>query len=146
MIPKNIYISHKTKDEVVKYCQPLWTRLNPEYTFHAYGNDECINFLMVNFGRLYVNIFNSIKDGPIKCDFWRVCILYINGGVYADADIQPLVPIREMLENNVHFMTSGVYTFAKVNPHIIISTPRNPILKDCIDIYVDFFRKKKPYT
>jgi hypothetical protein len=146
MIPNRIYIAHKTKEEVIKHCEPLWDALNPDYTVYSYGNDECINFLMTSFGRLHVDIFNYIRDGPIKCDFWRVCVLYKNGGVYADADIQPLVPIREILDENVHFLTAGDFKHVKVNPHIIISTPEHPILKECIEIYVNFYKQKKPYT
>jgi hypothetical protein len=145
MIPKDIYIAHKTKEQVINYCQPLWKKLNPEYEVHSYGNDECINFLRINYGKLHVDIFNHIKDGPIKCDFWRVCILYKYGGVYADADIQPLVPIHEIVEAGVQFMTAADYTYKKVNPHLIISAPENPILKDCINTYIDFYTKNKLY-
>jgi mannosyltransferase OCH1-like enzyme len=145
MIPKRIYIAHKTKEEVIKYSEPLWNNLNPEYPVYAYGNFDCMLFLMSNYGKLHVDIFNYIKDGPIKCDFWRVCILYKMGGVYADADIEPLVPIREILEEGVNFLTAVDYKYEKVNPHLIICTPGHPILKECINIYVDFYIKKKPY-
>jgi hypothetical protein len=146
MIPNRIYIAHKTKEEVIKYSEPLWNNLNPEYPVYAYGNFDCMLFLTGSYGRLHVNIFNYIKDGPIKCDFWRVCVLYKYGGVYADADIEPLVPIREILEEGITFLTAADYKHEKVNPHLIISTPGHPILKECIDIYVDYFMKKKPYA
>ena len=31
----------------------------------------------------------------MKADFWRYCVLYINGGIYADLDAKPLIPINE---------------------------------------------------
>ena len=101
-----------------------------------YDNQDCIIFLRDHYGEEYVNIFNYIKDGPIKADFWRACILYQFGGVYADVDVEPLVSINNFLEKNVTFMScASHYSVNSVNPHFIISTPKNEVLKECIDIY-----------
>ena len=40
-------------------------------------DDEMIKlFLLEEYGELYKNIFDYLVHGPIKADFWRICILY----------------------------------------------------------------------
>ena len=106
---------------------------------------DCINFLDSYYGQKYVDIFNYIIDGPIKADFWRVCILYKFGGVYCDIDVEPLVPIDSIIEPDVHFLTCISMTINKMNPHIIISYPNNNILKECINTYINYYDKKLVY-
>lgn len=144
-IPNTIYLTYKTR-EIPDYIIALWKKINPEYNIKLYDNNDCIDFLQKEFGQKHVDIFNYIKDGPIKSDFWRVCVLYINGGVYCDIDIEPLVPIRYFLEKDVKFLSCISITKNLLNPHIIITYAKNPILKQCIDKYVEYYDNKKPYA
>ena len=148
-IPKNIYLSYKTKD-IPEYIIKNWIALNPDYNVILYDNIDCIEFLLKYFGQEYVDIFNYIKDGPIKCDFWRICILYQFGGVYCDIDVEPLVSINSIINMAtvpVSFITctGRSYLTLNVNPHLIITIPNHHLLKKCIDVYLDLYRTKKTY-
>ena len=145
MIPKDIYICHKMKSTVEHHCVAKWQTLNPEYTVHAYGNEECIAFLKQEYGQLHVDIFNHIKGGPIKSDFWRLCMLYTRGGVYADADIEPTMPINTFLEEGVQFLTCNSYPSNGLNPQFIISSAGHGILQGCIDTYMQYYTRKILY-
>ena len=145
MIPKDIYICHKTKATVEQHCVAKWQTLNPDYTIHAYGNEECLAFLKNAYGQLHVDIFNYIKDGPIRSDFWRVCILHKYGGVYADADIDPTIPIHNFLEKDVQFLTCNSYPSNGLNPQFIVSSAEHRILQDCMDTYIQYYTRKIPY-
>jgi len=142
-IPKNIFMCHKTVSYIQKYSQN-WTRLNPEMKVYLYDDEACIKFLLEKFTKLHCDIFRFIPDGPIKCDFWRVCVLYYYGGIYVDADVEPLIPLKDFVEPGIDFLTCKSYN-AGYNPHFMISTPGNIILKNCIDTYVSFYLKKKEY-
>ena len=144
-IPKNIYLCYKSKD-IPDYIIPNWKKLNPDYNVYLYDNDDCKEFLLQSFGQEYVDCFNYIKDGPIKADFWRVCILYQYGGVYSDIDVEPLVPIDSIIDKDVSFLSCISMTKNELNPHIIITGPKNPIIKECIDKYVDYYDNMKPYS
>lgn len=144
-IPKVIYFCNKTIIGMEKYTDN-WKRLNPEYEIKLYDNEMCCQFLLEKFGSLYCDIFNYLIDGPIKADFWRVCILYIYGGVYSDIDNEPLVPIKEFIENNVDFVTCSSYApHFNYNPNFIISDMGNIILKRAIQWYVNKFMRKDSY-
>jgi len=136
---------HKVKEQIDTYSVPKWLKLNPDYEIHTYDNEGCKTFLLSEYGPLYRDIFDYISDGPIKADFWRVCILYKYGGVYADADINPLVPIASFLEADVQFLTCVDCMRTKLNPHIILTVKEHPILKWCIDRYVEYYSRNVPY-
>lgn len=123
-----------------------WKRLNPEYEVQLFDNLMCEKFLLEEYSELYRDIFNYIEDGPIKADFWRICILYKYGGVYSDIDNQPLVPIKDFLEPDVEFLTCSSYMGdMNFNPNFIIGHKGSPILKRCIDWYLDKYHQTHKY-
>ena len=73
MIPKVIYMCHKHLSEISKYSLN-WKILNPEYDIKLYDDNLCQQFLLNEYSQLHLDIFNFLKDGPIKADFWRICI------------------------------------------------------------------------
>jgi hypothetical protein len=144
-IPKIITMCNKTK-LIPNYIIDNWQKLNPDYTIQIYDDDDCKAFLMKNFGQEYVDIFNFIKDGPIKCDFWRVCKLYIDGGVYTDVDVKPLVPIKDFLEKDVNFLTCVSHEIGNMNPHFVICPPKHYVNKTAIDIYKTYYSSGYEYS
>ena len=147
MIPKDIYFCYKHLDNMEKHTK-RWKTLNPEYTIHLYDNKKCRDFLIEEYEDLYGEIFDFLKDGPIKADFWRVCMLYKKGGVYSDLDNYPIASFKSFVEPNIHFLTcssSWNYKSAAVNPNLIMSEKNSPILKKCIDWYLNKYKKNNKY-
>ena len=102
MIPRKIYQSWKTKNlppELQKVVNKT-KALNPNYEYHLYDDEDCRKFLLDNFGINYVNAFDALVPGAFKCDFWRYAVLYVNGGIYMDLDMEALVPFDEMIAGN----------------------------------------------
>jgi len=114
-----------------------WKILNPNYIIDFSLDEDCINFLKENFNDYIVNLFKSIKRGMYKADLWRLCKLYINGGVYADVDLVPYV-ILDDLQNDVTFyscMANGnksIFQAFMVNN----SPPRNPLILHFISSFI----------
>ena len=145
MIPKIIHMCYKDLKILEKYAQN-WKKLNPEYELRLYDDSLCRQFLRKNFSELYVKIFNYIRDGPIKADFWRVCVLYIYGGIYIDADVEPFVPISSFLDKNANFITCICLSFyALLDPIFIGVEPNNKYIKNCIDVYENKYHKNDKY-
>ncbi len=151
-IPKIIFFCNKTLDKMKEYSDN-WKKLNPEYEIRLYDNNMCRKFLLEEYGELYANIFDYLKDGPIKADFWRICILYKYGGVYSDIDNEPLVSLNDFVEPDIDFLTCSSYlnSFFNIkkfnfNPNFIISTKNNIILKKCIDWYINKYNNKDKYN
>lgn len=136
-IPKQIRLCHKDLKQLQIHTND-WKILNPEYDICLYDDESCKTFLLSEFSQKHLDLFCFLKDGPIRADFWRVCILYKYGGVYADSDIQPLVPINVFLENDVDFLTCTSYG-PNFNPNFIMAKPGDEFLKTCIDAYLEMY-------
>jgi mannosyltransferase OCH1-like enzyme len=143
-IPKVIYLCYKTKDIPSKIIE-TWKKFNPEYEVKIFDNTDCEKFLLENYGQKHIDIFNYIKDGPIKACFFRICILNKNGGVYSDIDVEPFVPIKDFIEDGVLFATCNSMHNGMLNPHFIYSIQNHPILKRCVEIYEEKYDKKDAY-
>ena len=150
MIPKIIYMCHKNLDKIEIYSKN-WKKLNPEYEIILYDDELCKKFLLDEYSQLHLDIFDFLKDGPIKADFWRICILNKYGGLYVDADINPLIPLNKYIENDDDFVTCISYNFNKnylnwqLNPHFILSDKNNIILQNSIDRYIEYYNNKIAY-
>jgi hypothetical protein len=122
-----------------------WKVLNPDYEIKLYDDKMIRTFLLKEYGELYLTIFDFLRDGPIKADFWRLCVLYKYGGVYSDIDNMPLVKLSDFVED-VDFVTCTSYGGANYNPNFIVAPKDSVILKNCIDVYVHKYIHKHPYA
>lgn len=124
-----------------------WKKLNPDYEIKLFDDQLCRKFIIENYGKYYGLIFDFLKDGPIKADFWRACVLYKNGGVYSDIDNVPLVPLKDFIQKDINFVTCSAYMEnMKFNPNFIISSKNHIILKKCIDWYVTKYERRDEYN
>ena len=148
---KIIHITYKNTDSL-QNIRDQWYDLNPEYHVELYDDNRCINFLQSHFGEKYSKIFEYIQDGAIKCDFFRLCALYICGGVYVDADIKPIISLKDFLDDDVELATCISYNWRKhltrfnYNPHFIVSKKYNKHIFETIKKYEYAFDSKKPYS
>lgn len=148
-IPRIIYQTYKHKN-IPEIIKNRWLQLNPDYEYKFFDDKDCVNFLLYYFGNNYSKFFTFIKDGPIKSDFWRLCVLYEFGGVYADTDVIPIESIDNIVNYNTTLFTSKSSkkirnnmesldkdkNLGELNPLIIAVTPKNPIILNCINTYM----------
>jgi len=138
MIPKVIYMSYKSK--IPDYIINNWKNLNPDYRIDFSLDDDCIDFLR-NCNKISVQLFKEINQGMHKCDFWRLCKLYLHGGVYADVDLIPHVSIDSLLKEDATFYSCKSIVTNSIFQAFIITTPKNPILLSAILSFV----QRRPY-
>ena len=51
----------------------------------VYFNDRaCKNFIKQHFGPNIIKAYDMLIPGAYKADLWRLCVLYIHGGIYGD--------------------------------------------------------------
>lgn len=132
LIPKKICQSWKTKNLTGKLAENVkkLKEMNPEYDYELFDDEDCRKFLLKHFGQNYVNAFDILIPGAFKCDFWRYCYLYINGGVYLDIDMVPLVPLRELIDEDDKFISvvdRTVIGIIGVYQAFIACVPNHPI-------------------
>lgn len=144
--PFTMYMCNKFIDKKTFMYSENWKKMNPGLTIRLFNNKMCERFLLNEFSPLHRDIFAFIRHGPIKADFWRVCILYKYGGIYSDVDIQPLVPLNQFIDPSVDFVTCSSFSERfKFNPNLILCNKENIIMKKCIDWYIEKYINKHPY-
>ena len=139
-IPKTIYFTYKKK--VPPYVFNRWKKLNPSYTIDFSLDTDCIDFLNTHFTSDIANLFKMIPKGMYKADLWRICKLYIHGGVYADVDLVPYLSIDETIKNNYTFYSCLSSAKNAIFQAFIITLPKNPLFLQ----FIHSFIKNKPWT
>ena len=141
-IPKNIYMCNNNIGLNEKIMALKWKTLNPDYKIHLYSDYACAEFIKNNFNNHFLKCFLALKDGPIRADFWRLCILYKKGGIYSDIDNLPYVAIKDFIEKDIDLVTCiADHETLVYNPNLIIVKPNNDIIKLVLDWYIE--RSKK---
>lgn len=106
-IPKIIHycwFGNGKKSKLMEKCIKSWQRYCPEYEIICWSED---NF-DVN-SNLYVKQAYQAQKWAFVTDYVRLRVLYENGGVYFDTDVELIKPIDSLIENNgfVGFEPSG---------------------------------------
>ena len=109
LVNRTIYMTYK--NIIPEFVFNRWKLLNKEYKMKLSLDNNCIHFLKKNFNDYIVELFLKIPCGIFKADLWRLCKLYICGGVYADVDLVPYLDIDKLdKENNIiKLMTEEQY-------------------------------------
>lgn len=145
-IPKVIHMCNKELDAKSIEYSNNWKKLNPDFVIRLSDQNMKRTFLQNEYPKIYTDIFDFLKDGPIKADFWRVCVLYKHGGIYSDIDIEPLIPLSKFIEQNIGFVTCSAYRDQLLfNPSFIVAPKECIILKNVIDWYIKKFENKEQY-
>ena len=134
-IPKVIHMTYKIK-KLPSENMEKWKKLNPNYEFTFSDDEDCKKFIHKHFGRDYLNIFNSLVWGPNKADFWRLCKLYIEGGVYADIDLEPFASCDKIIANNTFISVIACFNPESVFQAFIAAPPRSYIINTCLKSFV----------
>ena len=133
-IPKNIILTWKNSYEIPNYVINKWKILNPEFTIKFFDDEQIIKFLKKEYNDNYIVFFNNIKFGRYKSDFFRYCYLYKYGGYYFDIDIEPILPINNIIDIKANYITMlSNYVKGHITQSILIVKKNNPIIKMCID-------------
>jgi mannosyltransferase OCH1-like enzyme len=57
---------------------------NPRFNHHLYDDNDCREFIKAHFRPDVLWAYDSLIPGAYKADLWRLCVLFINGGIYLD--------------------------------------------------------------
>jgi len=107
IMPLKIFQTWYTKDlppKMRKRVQQLKI-LNPRFEHFLFDDNDCREFIKQHFNEDVLNTYNSLIPGAYKADLWRLCVLYIHGGIYMDIKLQCINGFKliELTERN-HFV------------------------------------------
>lgn len=111
-----------------------WIDLNPEFEYRFYDDSDHVNLLEERFDKNVLAAYHKLPRGAFRADLWRYCILFQNGGIYADIDTVCQSSLRSALKADDAFVVpnTGTVPHAVFNAFICCSA-RHPILEKAIE-------------
>lgn len=80
-----------------------WTMKNPRYRYEVLTDDNADEYVAHHYGPLGLNrpdivhVYQSLNAKIIKSDLLRYLIMYVEGGVYSDIDVEAIRPIKKFI-------------------------------------------------
>jgi mannosyltransferase OCH1-like enzyme len=100
VFPKVIHMTLKSKIHIspnVRSNIDSFRRLNPDYEIRLYDDDD-IRKMVKEHRPHMLDMFDSFGKSVERADFWRYLVMYVEGGVYADTDVECIKPIDRWTE------------------------------------------------
>ena len=134
-VPINMYKAAKS-----------WIDLNREYEYRFCNDKKCSDFLLNNFPKRVYIAHSMLYAGAAKSDLWRLCVLYVHGGVYSDIDTIAKVPLSKIIKNDDDFISLKakylhknitqkkiILQNAKITNAFIATVPKHPLILETIN-------------
>ena len=134
LIPKDIWQTAKSHDapRAAQRIMNTWDRKNPDWSRHLLDDNELLDFMSLHFNQTVVEAFQKLPLPVMRADFFRLAVMYYEGGVYADVDVECKMKISRWsdqsidkcsvligMENHLHLCNWG---FASVKNHTLFRT------------------------
>ncbi|KAF1840352.1 glycosyltransferase family 32 protein [Cucurbitaria berberidis CBS 394.84] len=80
-----------------------WPAKNPRYRYEVLTDDNAIEYLEWHYGQHgfnrpdFIDLYRELNITIIKADLLRYLVMYAEGGVYADIDVECLRPIDRFI-------------------------------------------------
>jgi mannosyltransferase OCH1-like enzyme len=134
MIPKIIWQTHKTSKppKVSLDSIKTWLNTNPEYEWYYMDDIKCEQFICDHFSDEFIEMYKSLPYGVMKSDAWRIAVIYIYGGVYADLDTECVVPVDLWAEDKDLIVSYEPPTVDGIVNFVFAASPKHPALLGCL--------------
>lgn len=132
MIPKKIHYcwfgGKELPSDALKYIEG-WKKKCPDYEIILWNEDNfninCNDFVKKAYEK---------KAWAFVTDYARLKIIYENGGIYLDTDVELIRNLDDLLVNDAYFgIQQGMFNVATGLG--FGSIPKNPIIKRMMDVY-----------
>lgn len=113
--------------------------------YRLYNDEMACEFIRSNLGDKYLAAYNTCVHPAMKSDYFRLCKLFVDGGLYVDAD-EYLVNSPDKLINFLAYANADsclvLNTTNKksmyLQNNIIYSLPRGHFVSKALDVATDF--------
>ena len=143
MIPKILWQTAKSKNYINdgnnRQLLKSFIINNPNIDIMFMDDDECDIFIKSNFSQEIYDMYRSLPLGVMRADFWRVAVIYINGGIYSDTDVFCKKSIDGLINDKDLVLLTEPNTSDNVSNFFFAATPKHPVLKEIIDEMVGGF-------
>jgi len=105
--------------------------LNPGLTLRFLNDEACREFISQNFDFGLLSAFDNETHGSYRGDICRAAVLAIEGGFYADVDVQFRVPFGDIVDEDTTFM-SAIDIYCNVLNALIATEQNSAVMQSVI--------------
>lgn len=130
VIPLKVFQTWCTKNlpPFMKQCVEDLRLKNPEFEYFLFDDTDRRNFIKDNFDENVVIAYDTLIPPAYKADLWRLCVLYIHGGIYLDIKLTTVNNFKLIeLTENEHFVKDRLPPFTVYNA-LLVCKAHNPLL------------------
>ena len=71
----------------VRACLNSWRRLEEHgFLLHEFCDESALSYISINYGARECAAFMRCRHPAMRCDYFRLCFILKEGGIYVDAD------------------------------------------------------------
>jgi len=145
IIPLHVYMTWKS-NQMPPLMQQNFIELckkNPEFQFHLYDDDACREFIINHFPEEVIQAYDGLIPGAYKADLWRLCVLYIHGGIYMDIKLQCIGSFKLYdIVDKEHYVLDRPKDTLHIYNALMVCKPENPFLRTAIYQIVQNVKRK----
>jgi len=111
--------------------------LNPGLRLRFLNDSQCADFIAANNPEL-LSAFSGEDFGPYRGDICRAAVVTVEGGFYADLDVQFSAPFSQFVDQSTSFLTSYDYSCHMLNA-LFAAEPRNFVMESVLNSIKDWY-------
>lgn len=140
-IPRVIHQTWIDQDsDIIKKSIDNCKRVNLGYKHKFYTDNDQLKYIEKYFPEFVVTQYKKIQNGSCRSDFFRYCVLYIEGGVYIDIDCKSMSNLNAVISSD----TDLIYAKSNLDQHadhphvdiiyngVLAAVPRLNFFNQCI--------------
>lgn len=128
-IPRCVFMCWRSRWVSVDHariCYDAWRTTNPDLCVMWFDDNACNDVMNRYVPERIRKAYYDLRPPAYRADLWRLCVLYLWGGIYADHSVVPLC-------NMNRFFTAPLTVVIDSAPNcihngFIIAAPRNAVL------------------
>jgi mannosyltransferase OCH1-like enzyme len=146
-IPRLIWMSWVTNNlpSIMREHVDILRATHPNFTVQVCSDDDCRKFIRDYFTEEVLSAFDGLIPGAYKSDFWRYCVLYVFGGIYADIKYYPCDTFNyeELISNKEYWVLDLYFAgIAGIHNGFMCVKPRNSHMLEAIKLVCKIVRTK----
>ena len=118
-----------------------WKEMNINYEYIYWNDNDCYTFIKDNFDKSVLEAYNMLYAGAYKSDIFRLCVLYIYGGIWTDISSLCEVPLDNIINNENLIIvkdTDDVQSiYGNIYQAFIITEPKNIIINHILQFTIN---------
>lgn len=136
MISKTLWQTWKTYSvpSELKSYRESWQQSNPDLTIQLFSDRDCATFIQKEFGSDVYFLYSSLPHPIMRADFWRVAMVYVNGGYYGDLDLACNVPLDSIIRPTATAVF--IRELNNIANFFFGATARHPVIKLALDYMI----------